>query len=231
MKALLSLVLSAPFILLVACGSDASPVNTTDASADAARDGTIPGQPEASVDSGDTGPASDASSDAGAEAASTVDAAVDTGTDTGNGGPIDASFDAPGFLDGGQCNNLFNGGPDVPETNVAGTAPLATGGVIPLGLYYLTKWEVYVGADGGTLGPTGNTRKLAFFFEPSRYAKAVEDNGVPDQNASRLWMTQNVTLVSTQYCPTPDNLTSDYTVTGNDLALIAFGTVLTFKHQ
>src|SRR5438094_5168196 len=45
--------------------------------------------------------------------------------------------------DGGLCNSLPNDGPAVPETNVSGTLPPATGGsTIPPGIYHLTQWEV-----------------------------------------------------------------------------------------
>ena len=55
-----------------------------------------------------------------------------------------------------------------------------TGGTITLGLWYLTSWQTFTG-PGGATGPTGNTRKTAFFFyDGTRYVlqDAGSRNGV-----------------------------------------------------
>jgi hypothetical protein len=138
---------------------------------------------------------------------------------------------APMPLDSGMCNTLINSGPAVPETNVPLTLPDPTGGTIALGLYELTTWEVFTGVGGAT-GPTGNTRKTAFYFEPTMYFKVTADNGQSDENDSRTWTTMDVTtLVSNQYCPNIDFLTSFYSVTGNLLILQAGNVRYTFTHR
>jgi hypothetical protein len=156
--------------------------------------------------------------------------------------PVDSSLDggdltyvlpdgAPMPLDSGLCNTLVNSGPAVPETNVPLALPDPTGGTIALGLYELTTWEVFTGVGGAT-GATGNTRKTAFFFEPTVYYKVTADNGQSDENDSRTWTTMDVTtLVSNQYCPNTDFLTSFYSVTGNLLLLQAGNVRYTFTHR
>ena len=94
-------------------------------------------------------------------------------------------------------------------------------------IWYLTKWENYQ----TPYGATGNTRKTAFQFGASVYYKATADNGGGDEHDTRTWSASGVTLVSNQVCPTVDNLTSEYSISGNTLVLFAGQTVLTFAKQ
>jgi hypothetical protein len=131
--------------------------------------------------------------------------------------------------DGGMCNSLPNDGPSVPETNVSGTLPPATGGAtIPPGLYHLTAWEVF---GSGTTGTTGNLRKTAFLFGATVYYKVTADNGSIDENDTRTWSLSGTTLVSNQTCPVVNFLTSDFSVVGTQLILQANNTRYTFDHQ
>jgi hypothetical protein len=200
-------------------GLDARVDTGVDAGIDAGRDTGVDAGVDAGIDAGiDTGV------DAG------IDTGVDAGIDTGVDAPFDAPLDAPVFVDGGACNTLFNGGPAVPEVQVPLDVPTASGGTIALATYYLTEWQVFTGV-GGAAGPTGNTRKTAFYFQPTLYMKVTADNGLGNENDNRMWSTQGTTLTSNQYCPSTDFLTSDYTVTGNLLVLVAGNAVLTFTKQ
>jgi hypothetical protein len=130
--------------------------------------------------------------------------------------------------DGGLCNSLPNDGPSVPETNVSGILPPATGGAtIPPGSYHLTKWEVF---GSGTTGPTGNLRKTAFLFGATVYYKVTADNGSIDENDTRTWSVAGTTLTSNQTCPVVNFLTSDFSVVGTQLILQANNTRYTFDH-
>ena len=208
-------------------GTDAGVDTGIDAALDAGIDAAIDAGIDAAIDAGvDTG--TDAARDTGIDTG--VDAGIDSGFDAGIDAPADAPFDGPVFVDGGACNTLVNGGAAVPETQVPLATPSSTGGSIALGTYYLTRWESYTGV-GGAVGPTGNTRKTAFFFQPTLYMKVTADNGLGDENDNRTWSTQGTTLTSNQFCPTNDFLTSDYSVSGNVLVLVGGTTVLTFLKQ
>ena len=219
-----SLVLALPFALAVACSSSDSST-----SAGGAPDGS----------SGDASGADGSSADGAARAdggaldardsdAASLDApaALDSTPPT-EAAPIDAPDDI-GVTDASDCNALVNGGPSVPEVNVAGSPPTPTGGTLPHpAIWYLTKWESYQ----TPLGPTGTTRKTAFQFGANVYYKATADNGGADEHDTRTWSVQGTTLVSNQVCPIVDNLTSDYSVSGSTLVLIAGQIVLTFTKQ
>ena len=219
--------LSLPIALVVACSSsDSSP---TDGGADGAtNDGAA-----ADASGGDAARSDGAAqpdggaSDSGADAAA-VDGSSPPDSSPGNdAAPIDASDDVT-ITDASDCNALLNGGLPVLETNVAGTVPTPTGGVLPHpAIWYLTKWENYQ----TPYGPTGNMRKTAFQFGASVYYKATADNGGGDEHDTRTWSASGVTLVSNQVCPTVDNLTSEYSLSGNTLVLFAGQTVLTFAKQ
>lgn len=97
-------------------------------------------------------------------------AGTDTGTDGGADAPSDGAVDAPAdtngedvvvdgadFLDaaeGGACNTLTNGAPQVQQVDVAAPRPAATGGSLVDGTYFKSADVVYTGSGGAT-GLTG----------------------------------------------------------------------------
>jgi hypothetical protein len=218
-------ILTLPAALVVACSSNDASLGGSD-SGMGDGGGTVDASGEGGARSDGGAQADGGSIDTGAD--SLVDASgVTDSSPASDAAPIDASDDVT-ITDAGDCNALLNGGPAVPETNVAGTLPTPTGGVLPHpAIWYLTKWENYQ----TPVGPTGNTRKTAFQFGASVYYKATADNGGGDEHDTRTWSMQGVTLVSNQVCPTVDNLTSEYSFSGSTLVLFAGQTVLTFTKQ
>ena len=214
-----------PVALLVACSSsDSSPA---DGGADGAtNDGSAADASGSDAARTDGAPQQDGGT-SGADAAAADGSSPPDSSPGSDAAPIDASDDVT-ITDAGDCNALLNGGGAVPEVNVAGTLPTPSGGVLPHpAIWYLTKWENYQ----TPYGATGNTRKTAFQFGASVYYKATADNGGGDEHDTRTWSASGVTLVSNQVCPTVDNLTSEYSISGNTLVLFAGQTVLTFAKQ
>ena len=242
-------------LAFAACGADDTAGPATDAGIEAAREASVPtdagtdasdprdagntvdARAEDVVSDGrtadqfasDTG--ADAPFDTGADAPVDAVVADDAGVDSG----IDAALVEAGAVDsGGMCNSLLNDGQFITETNVAADPPMSgMGGTITLGIWRLTKWEVFVG-PAGTPGPTANQRKTKFNFASSTsYDKVTIDLGQStDEHDSRTYTTTATTLMSLQFCPTADTLSSEYTVTpdGKTLQLLAGQVVYTFTH-
>ena len=166
--------------------------------------------------------ARDASSDSAADVV--ADVRVSDASDASS------SPDAGPPVDGGVCNAVTNLGPSVAEVRIAADAPAPQGGTLVIGMYALTRWEVYTGI-GGLAGATGNTRRHTMQFGASTYEEVTADNGQGDEHFTRTWATQGTFFTSRQLCPTIDNLGDDYTATPTTLTLQASGVVFTLTRQ
>jgi hypothetical protein len=131
--------------------------------------------------------------------------------------------------DGGA--NCYDGPRDSPLIEIALVAqdapPSPVGGTIVPGTYYLTKSEVYTGADGGASGPSGSiiSRHVVVGADGSwNYAECEgdRDGGIDEcDKQTRTFAPSGSRITFTQVCPGPAGATHTvfYSVVGNELHL------------
>jgi hypothetical protein len=165
-------------------------------------DGGTPldGTTAADVSAGDTSlPATDAGGD------STASGDSSPGSDASVADvniPDVAYYDG---ADGGACNNLVNGAPSAPVTNVAGSLPVGTGGTVLAGTYFLSGAKVYMG-DAGIPDAGGQTARETLALDPTgtntfNVAVALETgNGTPMSGNQSIVFNPSGTATITTTC-------------------------------
>lgn len=95
------------------------------------------------------------------------------GAGGGTAGTVDAGPACAG-MNGATCNNLVQVGGLVNELRSSATVPVAMGGVVTPGTYYLTTVTEFV-SDGGT-GPTGKQRQETWLISATTLQTVARDS-------------------------------------------------------
>jgi len=149
-----------------------------------------------------------------------VDAATDATIADGGGDaqPTDAGTDSSL-----SCSGLVIDAGAIAPVFVATPPPVGTGGTIVDGVYDITAWSVYTGADGGT-GPTGEMTAGAMVIQAGAYryrhdVRQGDAGAVVDTNGT-FTTPDGGALVGQQNCPTqgPQPFTS-YSTDGGVLVM------------
>jgi len=197
--------------------ADAKPDTGKDAQNDAVGDAPSDAQQDAQGDGG-----ADADADADADASDAdADAKVDAAADVVvvdvikpdvvviDAGPPDVQ--PP---DGGACNALANGGAPVTMMQSNAPKPVAQGGSVNTGLYYLTAITYY----NGQTGPIGSSVALTLDIANGTLDSVATQNAMTDR-ASFAWKTANTTWAMSQTCPQNQQATASYTASLTTLKL------------
>ena len=137
--------------------------------------------------------------------------ATDSGlTSEGGSGPMDSGggTDTGSSTDTGAvmtaCNTLQNTAPVVHIDLAPGTAPKPTGGTVPDGTYYVTKYDVYGAPGTGDAGATtANTYQGASVVKSGMYNVVNATNGAVSQASSGTISESGTQIMLEQTCPSP----------------------------
>ena len=147
-----------------------------------------------------------------------VDAAPDATIEDGGGDaqPTDAGTDASPT----SCSGFVTDAPGIAQMFVATATPVGAGGTIVDGVYDVTAWSVYTGADGGT-GATGQMVSAMHVIAGRAYQynqrwRQGDAGGVLDTNGTFTTL-DGGTLVARQLCPPGPQPFTSYSTDGTNL--------------
>ncbi len=118
----------------------------------------------------------------------------------------------------GACTSVVNGGALVPETAGTGSRPVAAGGTIEDGTYFLTKSEVY--APGTT---DAAMRKRVWMFAGNRFEAVNNDSNSAERKLGGTKAANGTMLTLTVTCPMDLTATIEFTATGTTFTEHASG--------
>jgi hypothetical protein len=122
----------------------------------------------------------------------------------GGSGPMDTGSGTDTGTVMTACNTLANTAPVVHIDLAPGATPKPTGGTVPDGTYYATKYDVYGAPGAGDAGATtANTYQAVSVLKSGTYNLVVATNGAVPQAVTGTITESGTAIMLEQTCPSP----------------------------
>jgi len=129
-------------------------------------------------------------------------------------------------LDAGDCNSVVNGAPLLQYTLQPGSLPVAHGGSIAPGLYFLTEYNVYANSTAPQV-----TFRWTLLVATSDIQSVFDIESSPTSRESFSFATSGTTLAYEITCPPASKESFEYTATATELRLYRPYYELVFEKQ